>query len=97
MKEMNEQIRGHLVQTLPDALYMALEVYKDFAGTQHEDAADFKKHQEACKAAVAHIELLIKLAANVSDMLPKDSQEHEDLSQLIQNAMDEVARYKSEV
>jgi len=93
---MNEQMRTHLATELPDALRTALLAYKKLMKQQHRDMPDFKKQQEACKAAIVHIECLIKLARTVDETLPPESEEHEDLSAAIQSAMEEVARYKAE-
>lgn len=65
---MNETIedrsRAQIAQFLPDAIARALTSYRlfmerDFSG---EQAKAFSEHHSACKVAVAHIELLLKLA-----------------------------------
>lgn len=49
---------------LPEALRRAITAYDERAGqdSAHMESKKFIDHQKACKAAAAHIELLVKLA-----------------------------------
>ena len=56
--------RRHVAEVLPDALRRALDSYHAFMrDTQvtHEPG-EFSKHHNAAKAAISHIQLLLKLA-----------------------------------
>ena len=73
-KETRTKIAAHI----PGALDVALESYKEFSSHEHnEDAKTFSAHHTACKAAIAHIQLLIKL----SEMVEGDAHE-EDIASL---------------
>jgi hypothetical protein len=56
-------LRRDLVRRLPRLLEKALSTYTYFANTTPpEGAKDFTAFQASCRAALAHIHLLIKLA-----------------------------------
>ena len=64
--DIGAQARAQIADTLPDAIDKAITSYHQFVDNPDEDkAADFKNHHAACKAALAHIELLLKLAEMV--------------------------------
>ena len=55
--------RATLKDALPEALRHAVDTYRALAfGPAPDDAKAFQQHQAACKAALAHIEALLKLA-----------------------------------
>ncbi len=60
-----EEFRHGLSQRFPDLLDRVMEGYLSFSGDnqKEEDAKEFSTHHGACKAALAHLDLLIKLAA----------------------------------
>lgn len=80
---------------LPSALRRALVKYKEFAKHNPDvlDSKDFHAHQAGCKAALQHIELLIKLAATLD--IPKTSLPQNDLAALMEKAGDELSAYQS--
>jgi hypothetical protein len=67
-----DRSRVQIAQFLPDAIARALTSYRLFMETEapagapgeegKSDARRFSEHHGACKAAIAHIELLLKLA-----------------------------------
>ena len=58
-----EMTRGQIAAFLPRALATAIASYDLFLGqTDMNDPQKFKAHHDACKVALAHIELLLKLA-----------------------------------
>lgn len=65
---MNEEIKNlpqeQVEKFLPEALRRAITAYDERAGQDSGQmkSKDFIDHQKACKAAAAHIELLVKLA-----------------------------------
>lgn len=81
-----EQVR----EFLPDAIKTAFESYRAFMQQDISEAEPkaFSDHHGACKAAIAHINLLIKLAEWAEmgaeeigvdpDMMSKAIKEHED-------------------
>ncbi len=60
--------RAVLIAALPQALVDAVETYQTHARTDvPEDARGFQQHQAACKAALQHIEALLKLQGALVD------------------------------
>tara|TARA_R110000787_G_scaffold63679_11_gene144179 strand:- start:282526 stop:282879 length:354 start_codon:yes stop_codon:yes gene_type:complete len=68
--------RAVLVAALPQALIDAVETYQAHAGADiPEDARAFQQHQAACKAALQHIEVLLKLQGALGDdVSPPDTE-----------------------
>lgn len=61
---LEERTRVKIMRYLPDAIECALSSYRRFYAQEiFENAKDFAAHHAACKAAIAHVELLLKLAA----------------------------------
>ena len=60
---LTDDIRAKIIQFLPSAIHRALSSYHEFIDqTPADDAKGFSAHHTACKAAIAHIDLLLKLA-----------------------------------
>ena len=92
-------MRTRIAEFLPQAFAKALVSYQLFLDEgAHEDAKDFKAHHDACKVAVAHIELLIKLAqwADLPDETEADEAQQKALAALIKNAKTELGKHKGE-
>ena len=69
-KPLEEQTKQRILGFLPDAISQALKSYYMFVQQDSpEEAKAFSAHHSACKVAIAHIELLIKLArwADIQD------------------------------
>lgn len=85
-------------QLLPDAIgsaiHRALESYARFSAQDvPDDAKGFAAHHTACKAAVAHVDYLLRL----SRWTGKDeSNEADNLTALLGEAEDEVRRYQED-
>lgn len=64
MPPLESQTKDRIAAFLPEAIGTALRSYARFAGQDAptEEARDFTAHHNACKVAIAHIELLVKLA-----------------------------------
>lgn len=64
MTRIEDKTRESIAAFLPDILDKALVSYAAFAESDMPgtEAKDFTAHHNACKVAIAHIELLIKLA-----------------------------------
>jgi hypothetical protein len=68
----SNETREYLALFLPEVLANALTSYEQFSKNQvGNDTITFKDHHAACKVAVAHIELLIKLAERANLMGPE--------------------------
>ncbi len=93
MAQIEEDMRLHISEALPAALITAMESYQFFLEREIPDEAkEFKAHHEACKVAIAHIELLIKLA-QWADLIKDDDQEdHKFLRMMIENANAEIQK-----
>ncbi len=93
-KKMISQSRDDIAKFLPDALQKAFESYHHFmAQDVPDDAKGFGAHHTAAKVAIAHIELLMKLAtlANLTD-----AKDHPELHDIIQSAQDEYDKITTE-
>lgn len=89
-------MRTRITEFLPRALETALDSYRKFTGEgkEHEDAKGFKEHHDACKVALAHIELLLKLA-KLADLPPPhvpDEDKDKLLQTIIENGRKELGR-----
>lgn len=81
------QTRAQIANTLPHAIEKALASYHEFYDQMTPDnAKDFSAHHGACKTAIAHIELLLKLAKWAD--LPQDGQQ--ELKSVLDNAQNEI-------
>lgn len=61
-------LRRDLRQGLPTLLRRAIDSYRRFsAGPAPEDAKSFVAYQAGCRAAILHIQLLLKLAASAEN------------------------------
>ncbi len=88
--ELSAETQEQLKQSIPEAMQIAILSYQEFAdrGEQDSKASDkFKDHHNACRAALTHIELLLKLARLV-DVLDDDQQN--DISTMIEKAYAEL-------
>ncbi len=103
MARLEAGMRTRIAKFLPHALETALLSYHEFAeeqATAPEDeqekkddkAKTFKAHHDACKVALAHIQLLIDLArwADLPDPEIEDENADRTLRMLLENAEAEV-------
>ncbi|MCA9267892.1 MAG: hypothetical protein H6865_05335 [Rhodospirillales bacterium] len=90
---LDDVTRAKIAACLPQAIGHALDSYRDFAQPgQIVDVKTFAAHHAACKAAVAHIELLLRLAASVEMPAADD----DGLATLITDAEGELLRYRAQ-
>ncbi len=74
----SQEMREKIARNLPAAFDAAITSYNEFFNqTPTDDAKAFSAHHGACKAAIAHMQLLIKLA----DWVENDAAD-EDMAQL---------------
>lgn len=86
-------MRGRIAADLPAAFETALKSYHAFYDqTPTDDAKSFNAHHTACKAAIAHLQLLIKLAAWVENDADGD-EATERLFESRKAAQDELDRF----
>ena len=94
--KIENKTREAIANFLPDAIKNTLDSYHDFSSGQvPDDAKGFSAHHSACKVAIAHIDLLIKLArwADLPDENIKDKDENQLLAQMIISAQSELEEY----
>ncbi len=70
MKPIDDAARKAAAIFLPEAMNAAIKSYSEFLAKKADDneemdAKEFKAHHDACKVALAHIDLLLKLAGYV--------------------------------
>lgn len=90
--------RDQALAFLPDAIRTALVSYQAFCQRDiGEDAKSFKEHHMACKVAVAHIELLLKLArwVNQAESQPQNGNDHVILGAMMREAEERLAEYRA--
>jgi len=93
MKEVKEITLQRMKKFFPRALETALAGYRNVSHRTEHDYPDFKKQQEACKVAIAHIQLLLKLGNELVHECKaggNDALGQEDLRELIENAQEEI-------
>ncbi len=97
MPKIEMRSRKAIAEFLPEALNTAIASYQLFS--EEEDTGELKKtptkfkaHHDACKVAIAHIQLLIKLAewADLPDPSVEGEVDRKDLLALINSARGEL-------
>ena len=97
--KIEDDMRVRISRFLPDAIAKALTSYHKFIdGDFPDEAKEFSAHHNACKVAIAHIELLIKLArfADLPDSKVEDNNNQIILAAMMQEAEEELQAYKSQ-
>jgi len=90
-----DAFRTDLHRKLPKLVFEALVTYQRFsAGPPPEDAKAFTAYQTACRAALAHLHLLVKLADFTS--AGANDAEDQDLNELIEAARTAVQDIQAE-
>ncbi len=88
--------REQIATFLPDAIAKALTSYHRFADNSiPDDPKGFSAHHGACKVAIAHVELLLKLArwADLPDADSEDQNTQVILSAMMEEANKKLAEY----
>jgi hypothetical protein len=91
--------RAQIAHFLPDAISTALRSYQSFSKQDSScEAKAFKEHHMACRVAIAHIELLLKLArwADLPDGGAVDRNDAAILGAMLREAEDVLQDYKNE-
>ena len=93
LSEVTTQMQDRLCKFLPAALEKSLASYRRILSKPEQEYPDMKKQQEACKVALAHIDLLLKLAKHieVNDVSTMQVDEQKSLQKLIESAQAEIS------
>ena len=89
--------KEQLARFLPDALNTAINSYHAFMAQEiKQEPKDFAAHHAACKAAIAHIELLLKFArwADLPDAQAANHNNQIVLAAIMREAEDELQKYR---
>lgn len=95
MSEFLDQVtRQQIKNFLPSAILQTLTSYEEFMMKDESiNAKDFSAHHSACKSAISHLELLLKIA-KVAD-IPNQSDESENiLKDMLLQAEERVQSHK---
>lgn len=98
-QSIEDRSRAQIASFLPDAIAKALTSYHTFMETDvGQDAKEFSAHHGACKIAIAHIELLLKLArwADLPDIKAGTSNEQIMLAAMMQEAEEELRKLEGQ-
>ena len=100
-EHIEKEARKNLAEILPGAIRKALQSYHRFAamGPEEDDTRSFSAHHSACKAAIAHLELLLKLArwAKLDTDQDKPSNPQSELMEILRSARAELEEKKQEM
>ena len=97
---MEQQSRVQIAEFLPDAISKALTSYRAYMEQNSDDELkSFKEKHTACKIAIAHIELLLKLArwADLPDGGAMNGNDQIILAAVLAEAEGELAEYEGGV
>lgn len=97
---MTNKLEGWARQSVRRFLYHAirknLESYRRFSGRPNFiKTKDFSEHHAACKMAITHLDLLLKMA-KWADMGEEGSGSRDEMLKLMREAQDELTSYKRE-
>ncbi len=92
-----DALRRDIAALLPHAMHQAIASYERFAlseAREPEDTKEFAAHHAACKAALQHLETLVKLARWASaDRAGARAAEEADLGEVVEEARRALARF----
>lgn len=95
-----DRSRQQIAAFLPDAIARALTSYHVFTiqDVPTTEAKKFSEHHGACRVAVAHIELLLKLArwADLPDLGADNKNDQMMLAAMMREAEEELRLYQAE-
>lgn len=100
MTKIQNTVRQQVADFLPDAITRALASYFQFSKDKptEEECKEFAARHTAAKAAIAHVELLIKLAkwADLPDPEAENHNQQVMLAGLLKEAQEELDSYREE-
>ncbi len=90
-------LRTQVLAMLPGLMGKAMTSYRRFAAAQQpKDPKGFATHHAACRAALAHMELLIRLARWAETNEVGNEESNEDVTKLIAEARAAMAEMTEE-
>ena len=99
-EKIQKETREQIARFLPDAIARALTSYFEFSTseTEEKDSKKFAAHHTASKAAISHIELLLKLAklAELPDAAAENHNNQIVLAAMVQEAREELDKYNKD-
>ena len=88
---LEDKTRLKIAEFLPGAIEQVLKSYRDFLASEvFTKTEDFKKNHEACKAAITHVELIIKLTERINQNGSEEPSE--DLHAMLESAYAELEK-----
>jgi hypothetical protein len=97
MPKIESRMRKDIAVFLPMAMQAAIMSYQNFleeeaTSDEPRNAKSFKEQHDACKIAIAHIDLLIKLAkwADIPPPELQDASQQKIMQTMIENAQAEL-------
>lgn len=93
MAEVTKETQLYLEKFLPSALSKAMQSYENFSKQEKNYLDDdiFLEHHKACKVAISHVELLLKLAKSIE----KPTQTNPYLEDMIKQAKENIKKHKN--
>lgn len=93
MAEITKETQLYLETFLPTALSKAMKSYEDFSkqDKNHLEDSVFLEHHKACKAAISHVELLLKLAKSIE----QPDQKNPYLEGMVQQAKENLKKHQN--
>ena len=89
---LNQESRAHIAVFLPKALSKALSSYHEFMEQDiPDDAKGFSAYHSAAKVAIAHVELLMKMAKWTET---SENKKDDNFTEMISRAEQEVNGYR---
>lgn len=96
-QKLEGDIRNKIAEFLPNALKTALDSYHIFSDEQIRKkaegdtltAANFKSHHDACKMALSHLQLLLKVADELQSV-SEAGMDNDRLQSLLESARKEL-------
>lgn len=81
--ELDEETRQEVAAFLPVVIRKTLQSYEEFIElSKSENSKDFSNYHSACKAAISHLEMLIKLAQLIGVVEKNDDPSFKDMLRL---------------
>lgn len=92
----DEETRQKIKGFLPSAITNTLESYEGFMHFEGEGSSkDFASHHSACKIAIAHLELLLKLA-RWADVTELEKGKNDPFKEILLQAKQRVQQQEAE-
>lgn len=94
--KIENSLKEQVARFMPQAIEKALHSYHRFMDEDEPDTKKFKEHHLACKVAIAHVELLFKLARLADLPVGQSGEPAEDLSKMLKAASGDNSRHNND-